>query len=207
MTASSYRLDTVAAHLVERLEGARPSYQDRPDDAVAAFARIADLELDRIVAEHDEIIGEQGVGDLLRREIHETFLPRYLRLAHDQNLLEVAGYRAWRGGDPIARAVTTVMSLLVALTVVRVVHHPVMMLAFVAVALVPFLPELRRWYYRRQYARFLQEAVDDMGRIQDRMDVYGPAPDADPVPESGRDATPAARASQAARTPDKEPPS
>ena len=203
MTVSSYRLDTVAVHLIERLEGTRRSYVGRPDEARAAFARICDEELDQIVREHDEIMGQPGVGAVLMREVRETFLPRYARLAQDQNALEDAGYKAWRGGDPIARFVTTLVALLVTMGMVRLVHHPVALVCFAAVALVPFLPELRRWYYRRQYASLLQEVVDDMARIQDRMDAYGPAavlPDAPRAPAAEAD-----RAPGAARR-DKEPP-
>lgn len=196
MTVSSYRLDTVALHLIDRLEGARPTYVGRPDDAAAAFARVTTDEIDRIVAEHDEVIGEPGVGAQLRREVLETFLPRYTRLAQHHTALEDAGYRAWRGGDPVARAVTTIAALVVTAGVVRVVHHPVALVCVAAALLVPFLPELRRWYYRRQYASLLQEVVDDMARIQGRLDAYAPA---ELEPE------PTAPAQPASRRPDKEP--
>ncbi len=200
MTVSSYRLDTVALHLIDRLEGARPTYAGRPDDAAAAFARVAHDEIDRIVAEHDEVIGEPGVGAQLRREVLETFLPRYTRLAQHHTALEDAGYRAWRGGDPVARAVTTIAALLLTAGVVRVVHHPVALVCVAAALLVPFLPELRRWYYRRQYASLLQEVVDDMARIQGRLDAYAPAElDAELHSE------PAASARPVSRRPDKEP--
>ena len=174
MTVSSYRLDTVAVHLIERLEGARRSYQERPAEGEAAFARIAEEELGRIIAEHDDLMDDPGYGARLRREVHETFLPRYVRLAADHNALEVAGYHAWRRGDPIARGVTTLGALLVALGFVRTVHHPVALVAFAVVLLVPFLPEIRRGHHRRQYRRLLQEIVADLGRIQDRLDVYSP---------------------------------
>lgn len=174
MTVSSYRLDTVAVHLIERLEGARRSYQDRPAEAKVAFAGIADEELARIIAEHDDLMDDSGYGDRLRREVHETFLPRYVRLAADHNALEAAGYHAWRRGDPIARGATTLAALLVALGVVRTVHHPVALVVFAVVLLVPFLPEIRRGHHRRQYRRLLQEVVADLGRIQDRLDAYSP---------------------------------
>ena len=174
MTVSSYRLDTVAVHLIERLEGARRSYQGRPEEGAEAFARIADEELDRIVAEHDDLFDTPRVGERLRREIHETFLPRYVRLAADQTALEAAGYHAWRRGDPLARGATTLGALIFALGFVRTVHHPVALLVFAVVLLVPFLPEIRRGHHRRQYRRLLQQVVGDLGRIQDRLDAYSP---------------------------------
>lgn len=198
MTVSSYRLDSVAVHLIERLEGARRSYQGRPAEAAAAFARIADEELDRIVAEHDDLFENPGYGERLRREVHETFLPRYVGLAADQTELEAAGYRAWRRGDPLARGATTLGSLLVALGVVRTVHHPVALLVFAVVLLVPFLPEIRRGYHRRQYQRLLQQVVEDLARIQERLDAYSPdlaLEDLDPpaLREAPSSATPPAR--------------
>lgn len=204
MTVPSYRLDTVAVHLIERLEGARASYQGRRADADAAFRRIADEELDRIIAEHDELMDDPAVGPRLRREIHETFLPRYTLLAGDHNELEAAGYHAWRKGDPIARGAATLGALVFALAFTRAVHHPVALVVFGAVMLVPFLPEIRRWYHRRQYTRLLQDVVHDLARIQERFDAYSPAPRnkearsrvSEPEPERARHA--------AART--KEPP-
>jgi hypothetical protein len=208
MTVSSYRLDTVAVHLIERLEGARRSYQDRPAEGEAAFVRIADEELGRIIAEHDELLDDPGYGDRLHREVHETFLPRYVRLAADHTALEAAGYHAWRRGDPVARGATTLGALLVALGFVRTVHHPVALVVFAVVLLVPFLPEIRRGYHRRQYRRLLQEVVADLGRIQERLDAYSPDPALEDLdaPSVGAAAPTASASPRPRSSPRKEPP-
>ncbi len=172
MPPTPYRLDTVAASLIERLEGARRTWIGQPEEAQAGMQRIAEDALDRVVREHDEIMGEGSWGTELRRELLETFLPRYVRLATAHNALEADGYGAWRQGDPAARVLGTGIALLAALVLERVLHHPVTLLAFVFALFVPVLPEIRAWHYRRQYTKQLQEVVDDMGRIQAELERY-----------------------------------
>lgn len=185
MTAQSYRIDTVCANLIEHLEGARRTWPGRPDEAHAGFRRIAEETLDKVTGEHDELFGASGWGETLRREVLDTFLPRYERLAVDQTDLEVQGYNAWRGGDPVARVVVTAGALLGALALERWVHHPVALVAFAGVFLAPVVPEIRAFAYRRRYRRLLQEVVDDMSRIQDELERYANAAPA-PVSESER---------------------
>jgi hypothetical protein len=172
MTAPSYRLDTICANLIERLEGARRTWSGDPDGARRELTRIADEQLTRILAEHDELVDTPGWSALARREVMETFLPRYLRLAVDHNALEERGYDAWRQGDPIARIVGTVVSMTVALGCVRLVHHPAALVLVPVALAVPFVPEIRRLHFRRKYRVLLQEVVDDMGRIQGELDRF-----------------------------------
>jgi len=172
VTAPSYRLDSVAAALIERLEGARPSWQGDPDAARAGFSRIVDETLDAAIAEYDDVLGGGPQAEILRRELTTTFLPRYTRLALEQSVLEIAGYRAWRRGDPVARVLGGVGGLLFALLAVEVLHNPVAVLAFLVPLIVPFIPELRRAWFRRAYRAQLQAAVDDLSRIQDELERY-----------------------------------
>ena len=172
MPPTPYRLDTVAASLVARIEGARRTWVGDPAAAEAGMQRIAEETLDRVIAEHDEIMAGSQWGGMLRREMMETFLPRYTRLAVAHNELEAAGYGAWRGGDPLARVMATGAMLLVAMTAARLLHHPLTILLFIMALLVPILPEFRAFYHRRQYGRDVQQAVDDMGRIQEELDRF-----------------------------------
>lgn len=181
MTTPSYRLDTVCGNLIERLEGSRRTWIGDDDAAARGFSRIAEETIDRVLEEHDALMGPSAWGDRLRREVLDTFIPRYTRLALDHNALEDEGYRAWRRGDPVARVAVTLLTLLVALGLVRVVHNPVAALSFIAVILAPIIPELRRWYFRRRYRRLLQEVVDDMGRIQDELERYPGELDVEPA--------------------------
>lgn len=172
MPPTPYRLDTVAASLVERLEGARRTWVGQPDAAREGMTRIASETLDLIIAEHDRIMPGAKWGGMLRRELMETFLPRYIRLAVAHNALEAAGYGAWRKGDPLARVMATGGMLMAAVVIERLLHHPATLLLFIFALFVPALPELRAWYHRSQYAGALQDAVDDMGRIQEELDRF-----------------------------------
>jgi len=166
----SYRLETIAAHLIELLEGRRRAYTERPDALEGAAARVADETLDAIEREYSEVMG--GDLALVRREIHESFLPRYNALARDHNELEQAGYHAWRRGDPAARVAGFVIALILASVFTRLVHSPVAVAGYAAALAVPFVPDLRAMYYRRKYQAELQSLVDDMGRIQKQLGVY-----------------------------------
>lgn len=174
MTVASYRIDQVCADLIERLEGARPTFALDEDAAVEAFRRIAAEHVDTVIAEHDAVLGTPGWGALLRREVMETFLPRYIRLALDHNQLEADGYHAWRKGDPVSRLLLTFAALVVATAAYRLLHTPLTLGLFVLAFVVPFAPELRRGWHRRRYAALLQEVIDDMGRIQDSLDKAPP---------------------------------
>ncbi|MDG1482605.1 MAG: hypothetical protein P8R54_23640 [Myxococcota bacterium] len=172
MPPTPYRLDTVAASLVERLEGARRTWMGQPDAAREGMTRIANETLDLVIAEHDRIMPGTQWSEMLRRELLETFLPRYVRLAVAHNALEAAGYGAWRQGDPLARVMATGGMLMAAVVIERLLHHPITIVLFIFSLFVPALPEIRAWYHRRQYAGVLQDAVDDMGRIQDELDRF-----------------------------------
>lgn len=187
MTAPSYRLDTIALNLIERLEGARRTWATDPDAARTELSRAADEQLARILAEHDEFADNPGWSATARREIRETFLPRYLRLAVDHNALEERGYNAWRRGDPIARIVAGVAAIGAAMAFVRVVHHPAAFVGLAVALAVPFIPEIRRFHFRRRYRAELQGVVDDMARIQGELDRF-PAAEVDTpaAPEAAR---------------------
>ncbi len=174
MTIASYRIDRVCADLIERLEGVRPTWQNDQAGAERTFRQLAREHVDTVIAEHEDLVGTPGWGDLLRREVMQTFLPRYTRLALDHNQLEAAGYHAWRRGDPVARVLMTFAALAVAVLAYRVFHHPLTLMLFVLAIGVPFAPELRRGWHRRRYAGLLQEVVDDMGRIQESLDRAPP---------------------------------
>lgn len=187
MTAPSYRLETIALNLIERLEGARRTWATEPEVARTELSRAANDQLERILAEHDEIIDTPGWSEVVRREIQQTFLPRYLRLAIDHNALEERGYNAWRGGDPIGRIVGGLAAVTAAMVLVRLVHHPGALVGFAIALAVPFIPEIRRVYFRRRYRAALQQVVDDMARIQSEIERFPAAGVSSPVaPEAIR---------------------
>ncbi len=202
MIPSDFRLDTVSVHLVERLEGARRSYTDRPDEAAPAFRRIAEELVADASAEVMEYTDNAEYPDVLRREILETFLPRYTRLALEHNALEKTRFGAWRSGDPIARLITTTAAVVGAALFSRFFPSVFAAVAWIAVLLVALMPELRTFWYKRLYRRDLQAVGDDMARIHDHLDVYTPTErQAAPAAQPERQARPAAQASSVDRSP------
>ena len=196
MPPTSYQLDTIAASLIERLEGSRRTWVGQPEQAAQGFRRIAEETLDQITREYDAVMREHTWTTTLRREILETFLPRYTRLAIEHSALEAEGYRAWRRGDPVARVIATGLSLLGAIALERIFRHPITLLAFILALMVPIIPELRAWYYRRQYHQQLQSSVDDLARIQEELERYQ---DIEPTDGRLEDARARARQLQAER--------
>ena len=160
-------------------------------EAEAGLRRTAEELVDGIIREHDEIMGTEGYGAGLKRELVDNFLPRYTRTATAHTALEETGFNAWRGGDPVARVVGVILALLFATLFTRAVHHPVAIMAFFVPIFAGLMPELRRWYHRRKYRAALQEIVNDMTRIQPSLDDLSAAglcqeqaPDAAEAPRS-----------------------
>lgn len=166
----SYRLDNIAGQLIERLEGARRTWAGDDEAAHRELEIIARNHLASVVAEHDDLIGTPGWGETLSREITQTFLPRYLRLAVAQNHLESTGYGAWRNGDVIGRFVGGAAALVGWMVIARLVHHPAALAGALLALSVPFFPDIRRFAGRRRYRRELQSAVDDLARIQTQIE-------------------------------------
>ena len=175
MVAKSYRLDTVAAHLIERLEGARRSYLDRPEALDDAAKRIVAEALAEVLSEMADVMDDPAHAERISTEMHETFLPRWLQLAKLQNELEASRFDTWRRGDIVFRLVAFFVPLLIALAATRALHSPVVALAFIVPILVPFMPELRAWQATRRHQGALQAIVDDLERIQAQLDAYQPA--------------------------------
>ncbi len=178
MIPRDFRLDSVAVHLIERLEGTRRSYLDRPEKAREKFARIADDLVGAAAAECREYVEGDEYPQLLHREIHETFLPRYTRLALEHNQLEKSRFGAWRGGDPLFRVGAVAAAVVAAGIVTRAFPSVYVAVIWIFVLAFALMPELRAAWHRRLYQRDLQAIVDDMGRIHDQLDVY----DASPAP-------------------------
>ena len=189
MTIASYRLETIAAGLIEQLEGRRRSYGDRPDEWAEAATRIADEVLDGVEGEYTEVMGPGDLPERLRREIHEIFLPRYIALSADHTALERRGYDAWRRGDPISRLALFLAALgLVTLAARLLPLGPTVLIGYVAALSTPFLPELRAFFYRRAYTRQLRGVLEDLERIQDQLDALPKASAGSPA-EPERDRT------------------
>lgn len=172
MSAPDYHLDRISVDLIERLEGARRTWAHQPELAPAGLRRAAEEMVDRVVAEHNEIFGVLPQSEVLRKELLETFLPRYVHLALAQNAVELRGFGPWPGRELLSRIVFTMMGLFFSTIFDLATHHPLGIAFFGLALLAPFSPELHALAHRRRYATRLQEVVDDMGRIQAQAERY-----------------------------------
>ncbi|MCB9675379.1 MAG: hypothetical protein H6737_09700 [Alphaproteobacteria bacterium] len=195
MVPSDYRLDEVVARLIERLEGARPSYVDAAS-AEVAFRRIATEHVESAIAEYRVMMpGEPDLGRqeaLLREEVLSTFLPRYLRGAIAMNTREAEHFGAGRLAEPAGRVGLVVAVLLLLLPMLRFVGYPVTWPIVLIVLSVPLWPDLIAWWARRRYYAELQRMIDDMQRIQHQATAYLP-PEGTPTDDSRREAALRAR--------------
>ena len=176
MVPSDYRLDHVVARLIERLEGQRPTYLGRPDEAPLAFEKAARAHVSAALAEFREV----GLSDdpdtqarLLEEHVFETFLPRYAELARRRNADERGGYGLGRLAEPIGRLGLVVGTALFAwLVLLKLIALPLIWPLVLVTLSVPFWPDLARVVYHRRYVAQLQEIVEDMGRIQEQHEAY-----------------------------------
>lgn len=177
MVPSDYRLDEVAARLIERLEAARPSWTD-PAELDAAFQRIASEHVEAAIAEFRSVMpGDPSVdrqAELLRREIGETFLKRVVRLAVAMNEREAGGH----GFGPLAtsagRMVLVAGALAVWLALGRYVGAVWSWPLLLAGLTLPVWPDVAGRLAHRAHTRELQSVVDAMQRIQEQATSYLP---------------------------------
>ncbi len=175
MAAPSYRLDTIAAQLIERLEGTRRAWVGRPDSAAEAVPRISKEATSAWARECRSVMGDTAQAARLEREITDSFVPRYTRLALAQNAAEAKGYGIV-GSGIFARIVATAASIVAADVLIRVVREPFGLPFLLLPFVVLLFPEIRAAWLRRQYAAALQEVVDDLGRVQDAVDQLPETP-------------------------------
>lgn len=177
MLPTDYRLDHVVARLVERLEGQRRTFLDRPPDAsLAAFDRTARAHVAAAIAEMrttgwtDE---PEAHAVFLEREIVDTFLPRYHAAATAMNAVERRGFGLGALAEPLGRLGLVAGSLVFAwFVLLKLVALPIVWPLFLLTAAAPFAPDLAAALHRRRYRAELEGIVADMTRIQDNERAY-----------------------------------
>lgn len=169
MVPTDYRLDSVVERLIQRLEGARPTHTD-PATARAAFEATAATHVEAAIAEWRAVAPEdpEAHAAFLRREVLQTALPRYHRLATRMTAAEQRGY----GLGPLAGPLGTPALLFVAVAVFALILRrflgfwEVWPLVVLDLSL-PAWPLLAAWLHVRRYRAELGALVEDMERIQD----------------------------------------
>jgi hypothetical protein len=174
MAPPSYRLDTLAANLVARLEASRRSWVGDATAAREGIERIVREAAHALARECRETMGDEAQAMRLEREAIQTFLPRYSRLAVEQNAAERLGYGILPSGVGV-RAMAVTGSFILATVVERVFHHPELAVLYGLPLFALVFPEIRTAWMRRGYQAQLQELVDDMGKVQDAVEALEPA--------------------------------
>lgn len=180
MPPSSYRLDAIAAAMVERLEASRVTHLDEPQRAREDLERIATELVDAQARECRELTGDVIQAARIEREALHTFLPRYLRLALARNAAEASRNPMW-SDNLLVRGAMVLAAFVVASLVIRILPVRWDLVFYGLPFLALLLPELRRWQLGRRYRQDLQQLVDDLGRVQDVEERLAPLlPNPDP---------------------------
>lgn len=178
MIPRDYRLENVCARLVERLEGTRRSYVDRPEQASTEFLRVAREHGAAAVAEWgaldltDEVDVELHAA-FLSRELENTFLPRYERLALAHTTAEEGGYGFGMLARPSGRVVMVLAALFLVLLFGRLALFAFPLWSVVLASLsLPLWPDIAATLEDRRYAQDLGELLADMARVQAQSSAY-----------------------------------
>lgn len=162
---------------LERFRPAVPSATSERDAETAlrerAALRLGELYREFRVDEAESDLAEDSQFTLYKREVDQVLIPRYARLAQQQNQLEQAPRRAWQGRDLYNRLSWALGFFLVGVFVVWAPFIPIwekwipFALAALAPLVSPFLPDLYgAWQNQKhQVALFaLHDDLDKLGR-------------------------------------------
>jgi hypothetical protein len=161
---SSLRLDTLALALVERLEASRKSWVGNEEAAQEAIRRIVHEGASAVAAECREVYGDNTHAARILAEAENTFLPRYTRLALEENQAESRPY-ALVPGSILPRLPATFAAFIAAELLARRFPGGWGLVAFSLPFVAMLWPEIRGLFGRKRYRDSLQELVNDMGRI------------------------------------------
>lgn len=181
MAPSSYRLDTLAATLVPRLEGVRRAHLDDPEQATAAIRLAASEATASVAAECRSTLGDEGQALLLEREIAGIFVPRYTSLALAQSRDEARLRLGGIVGQVTARILAVPVGFILMGILNRVAAGPWDLLFLSLPVLMLFWPDLLGTIWRRRFAGQLQELADDLGKVQESAEKLAPTQAVEPL--------------------------
>jgi hypothetical protein len=177
MVPEKYSLAAVARHLLALFEVRRPGISRWDGEAQERLRAEAESALRQM----EQQCRELGVDDpphwqRARAVVRDALLPRYARLAEEENAAAAREYGMWRGGDLVARAVFALAGLVLGAIAVVVPWIPVQekWVPWALFVLGPFLPDAYAWWYRRRYRMRLQGLVADLAREGATLEAYRP---------------------------------
>ncbi|MSP56737.1 MAG: hypothetical protein EXR69_14220 [Myxococcales bacterium] len=173
MAPASFRLDTLAANLIERLEPVRRAYVDSPEAAREVMLKTTEEIADNVARECRAVMGDEVQARRIETEAVATFLPRYVRLAIEQNRVE-----RWEAITPLnvmmQRLIPLLLGLFGAGLMMRLVAGRWDLVFYVIPLLALFWPEWIGAWARRRYRAELQELANDLGQLQDADERLSP---------------------------------
>jgi hypothetical protein len=139
-----------------------------PNEAGARLQATARAKLEEISRSYEEMGGTRPYWDRLEREVMEAMLPQYLPAAVEQTRLEKNSYDVWRHGDPAARALLTLIGLILGGLIVKAPFIPIVedTFAFALAAAFFLYPEIKQLYFDRRHTRFLNRLIVQAERYQ-----------------------------------------
>jgi hypothetical protein len=138
-----------------------------PNEAEERLQATARAKLEEIRGSYEEMGGTRPYWDRLEREVMEAMLPQYLP-AVEQTRLEKNSYDVWRHGDPAARALLTLIGLILGGLIVKAPFIPIVEDAFAFVLAAAFFlyPEIKQLYFDRRHTRFLNRLIVQAEKYQ-----------------------------------------
>ncbi len=160
----------VSIQVLEHLERRRP-------DIVADEARVraevgeALVPVRKAYVEYDL---PRSYLEALEKELSAALPARWRAVAEPFTRLEQAGFRLWRGGDPIARLTFVLAGLVLGGLIVWAPFIPIWekWFPFLLAVLAWFLPDVQARWYKRRYSRELGAIVSTMERAQPALDQH-----------------------------------
>jgi hypothetical protein len=131
------------------------------NEAEARLRETARRKLEEIRVSYEEMGGTRPYWQDLEREVMEAALPQYIPAAVEQTRLEKSSYDLWRQGDPAARALFTLLGLILGGLIIAAPFIPIFedTFAFLLAAMFFLYPEMKQLYFDRRHSRFLNRLI------------------------------------------------
>lgn len=134
---------------------------------------IAREKLKQIKGAYDDLSGSQAYWEMLEKEVMQTVVPQYVEPAMIITSLERGSWNVFRGGDIGARFLFAFLGLIVGSIIVAIPWIPIFenMFAFALTISAFFYPDIKRYYYERQFMKLLNRLVVESARYQETARV------------------------------------
>jgi hypothetical protein len=159
LAGSSYDFGNVLFAVLQECEHVRRGLL--PNEAEARLQETARAKLAEIQVSYEELGGTHPYWEDLEREVMEAMLPQYIPAAVEQTRMERNSYDLWRHGDPAARALLTLIGLILGGLIVKAPFIPIAedTFAFFLAAAFFLYPEIKQLYFDRRHTRFLNRLI------------------------------------------------